>query len=303
MDLNNLFIARKDAELLLRKAEEEGFPRSTCSWIKGIYAVIKEERIKRVVVVTGGDCSNAVALAEVLAAEGVEVTKFAYPEVPDRAALLREMEHLAAAFGTSVAAAEGVFGDLEKGRALLRELDRLTWERCSVTGRENYDWHLRACDFGGAPELFEKEVDAFLTEARARPPRQVKLRLGLAGVPPIHDDLFEFLKPFGADILYNETPRQFALGGGGADLPDAYCRYTYPYGVERRVADIKAEVIKRKLAGIVHYVQTFCYRGIQDILVRRGVGVPVLTLEGDRPGPLTAQQRLRIETFLEMLSA
>jgi len=106
----------------------------------------------------------------------------------------------------------------------------------------------------------------------------------------------------GAVVVFNELPRQFALLAGGDDLADAYTRYTYPYGAGTRIADILEEVERRGVQGLVHYVQSFCYRGIQDILVRRAVPVPVLTLEGERPGPLSAQQRLRLETFVEMLA-
>jgi len=301
VDLNNLFIARPDAGALVQAAEDAGFPRNTCAWIKGIFAVVRAEGIGAVVAVTGGDCSNSVALAEVLADAGVEVVGFSFPPTPSRAALAREVKRLAAAFGTTVAAAEHIYQRLAPGRALLRELDELTWRAGVVTGRENYSWHLRACDFGGDAAAFEKELADFLATARTRSPRRPAVRLALVGVPPINDDIFEFLEGLGAEVVFNETPRQFALGDGGADLADAYSRYTYPYGVRRRIADINRAVATRRVAGLIHYVQAFCYRGIQDILIRKAVAAPVLTLEGERPGPLSGQQRLRLESFVEML--
>ena len=41
VDLNNIFITDKDPSALIAQAEEEGFPRSVCAWIKGIFAVAK----------------------------------------------------------------------------------------------------------------------------------------------------------------------------------------------------------------------------------------------------------------------
>jgi len=303
VDLNNLFIGRDDAEGAVAEAERAGFPRNTCAWIKGIYAVVRAEGFERVVVVTGGDCSNAAALGEVLADDGVDVIEFAFPARPSPGALRAEVDALSRRLGTTAAAAEEVYARLAPGRALLRALDELTWREGVVSGRENSDWLLRACDFAGGVDAFDAEAEAFLSEARRRPRRDSEgaVRLGVAGVPPINDDLFEFLDELGAAVVFNELPRQYALLAGGEDLVAAYTAYTYPYGVGPRLADIKAEIGRRGVHGLVHYVQAFCYRGIQDILLRRAISTPILTVEGERPGHLTAQQRLRLETFVEVL--
>jgi benzoyl-CoA reductase/2-hydroxyglutaryl-CoA dehydratase subunit BcrC/BadD/HgdB len=55
--------------------------------------------------------------------------------------------------------------------------------------------------------------------------------------------------------------------------------------------------------GIIHYVQSFCFRQIEDLIVRKRFKLPILTLEGDRPGPLDARTRIRIEGFVEMIRA
>jgi benzoyl-CoA reductase/2-hydroxyglutaryl-CoA dehydratase subunit BcrC/BadD/HgdB len=301
VDLNNLFIKRGGAEEAVREAEAVGFPRNTCAWIKGIYSTARAEGFARVVVVTGGDCSNAAALGEVLEDDGVDVVAFAFPPARDRPAIAREIEALARKVGTTAEAAERTYRQLSRSRALLRELDDLTWQEGVVSGRENFDWLLTACDFGEGIEEFEEDVGGFVSAARARPKRKAPVRLGVAGVPPINDDLFEFLENLGAAVVFNELPRQFALLAGAEDLAEAYTAYTYPYGVRPRLDDILKEVERRRICGLIHYVQAFCYRGIQDILMRRAIPKPVLTLEGERPGPLSAQQRLRLETFVEML--
>jgi benzoyl-CoA reductase/2-hydroxyglutaryl-CoA dehydratase subunit BcrC/BadD/HgdB len=70
-----------------------------------------------------------------------------------------------------------------------------------------------------------------------------------------------------------------------------------------RIADIREQVALRRIDGLVHYVQSFCFRQIQDMLIRRAVDVPVLTIEADRPGPVDARTLVRIEAFVEMLQA
>ncbi|RLB69292.1 MAG: 2-hydroxyacyl-CoA dehydratase, partial [Deltaproteobacteria bacterium] len=53
--------------------------------------------------------------------------------------------------------------------------------------------------------------------------------------------------------------------------------------------------------GLIHYTQTFCFRQIEDILFKRKLDIPVLSLEADQPGPVDGRTLTRIETFIEML--
>jgi len=301
VDLNNLFIDREDAAEAVAAAETAGFPRSTCAWIKGIYDTARAAGLRRLVVVTGGDCSNAGALGEVWAAEGYEVLTFSFPPRPEREAVAAAVAELAREVGTTPEEAAAVYRRFADARAVLAELDELTWREGRLAGRENFGWLLRACDFAPGVDAVQTQAEAFREEARARPPREAEVRLGLVGVPPINDDLFECLEELGAAVVFNELPRQFALLGGGDDLAAAYAAYTYPYGVGLRLADLRAEIERRRLHGLLHYVQAFCYRGIHDILLRREFELPILTLEGERPGPLSAQQRLRLETFVDVV--
>jgi benzoyl-CoA reductase/2-hydroxyglutaryl-CoA dehydratase subunit BcrC/BadD/HgdB len=84
-------------------------------------------------------------------------------------------------------------------------------------------------------------------------------------------------------------------------LAHSYSRYTYPYGIFRRIEDIQLAVQERSLDGIVHYVQSFCFRGIEDIALRSAMTVPVLTLQGDLPTRVTETMEIRIEAFVDML--
>jgi len=85
------------------------------------------------------------------------------------------------------------------------------------------------------------------------------------------------------------------------NLVDQYLKYTYPYSIFDRLEDIKIEIEKRKLDAVISYSQSFCHRQIDNILIKKYVDVPVLTIEGDQPGELDARTKLRIESFLDML--
>ena len=301
VDLNNIFITDRQAGKLVEAAERRGFPRSLCSWVKGIYgALIARDDINLVIAVTEGDCSNTVSLLETLKHAGKEVITFAYPYDRDPAMLRCEIEKLAAKLGTTPGDAEKTKEDLLSLRKKLHELDRMTWEDNIVTGGENHIYQVTASDFNGDPVKFEKDLDDFIGAARGRAPFS-GIRLGYAGVPPIFSDIYSFLEERGARVIFNEMQRQFTMPSGGGTLVEQYLNYTYPYDMKSRIADIRSEIKKRKIGGLIHYIQSFCHHQIEDIVLRESVDIPVLTMEGDRPGPLDGRSRLRLEAFLETL--
>ena len=84
-------------------------------------------------------------------------------------------------------------------------------------------------------------------------------------------------------------------------MTEQYLRYTYPYDIFARIADIAEAVAQRRLDGLIHYTQSFCFRQIQDRLLRQHLNLPILTIEGDRPSPLDHRTRLRLEAFVDVL--
>ncbi len=304
VDLNNVFINDPAAAALVARAELDGYPRSVCGWIKGIYATVLATGIRRLVAVTQGDCSQTHAMMETLQAAGVAIIPFAYPYDRDRRLLRLQIERLADHLGTDWAAAEAVREQLIPLRRQLSEIDRLTWQELRVSGFENHFYLVSASDFGQDRVAFATQTSQMLQQARERTPCTAGVRVGMVGVPPIITGLYDDLERMGARVVFNEVPRQFAMiAGPECDLLEQYARYTYPYDVFARIADIRAEVARRDIDGVIHYVQTFCFRQIQDLLIKRGLAVPVLTLEGDEPGPLDARNRVRLEAFIETLEA
>lgn len=301
VDLNNIFIASPRSHQFIEEAELEGFPRNVCGWIKGIYAAVIESGIREMVAVTEGDCSYTKALMEVLSLEGVTVVPFAYSHGRAPESVRFEIEKLLRHFGVTWEEAEAVKVSLDRIRLKLREIDRLTWEDNLVTGQENHYFQVSASDMNGDPSAFEAEVDAFLAEAKGRQPFADRIRLAYIGVPPIFTDLYPFVEKYGARVVFNETQRQFAMPYLLPDLVEQYCAYTYPYDIFHRLTDILVEAERRQVDAVIHYVQSFCFRQIEDMIIRKKLPFPVLTLEGDKPSPLDARTRLRIEGFIEML--
>lgn len=302
VDLNNIFITDKDASKLVEAAEDAGYPRNICGWIKGLYSVVIESGdIDTVIAVTQGDCSNTHALMETFEMADIKTLPFAYPFDRDYDLLKLQMDKLIAALGTNWEAVSSVTERLKSLRLKVAEIDRRTWQENTVSGWDNHLFQVSCSDFDGDVDAFEQRLDAFLEQNDTAAEYNENIRLGFIGVPPIFTDLYAYFEQMGARVVFNEVQRQFAMPNRVDDLVEQYRQYTYPYGVFGRIKDIQAEIEKRNLDGIIHYVQSFCFRQIEDMIFREKLDIPILTIEGDKPGRVDARTKLRIDSFLEML--
>lgn len=303
LDVNNVFITDHNPERLVNIAERAGFPQNCCTWIKGIYGVCMDSGIDTVLCVTTGDCSNTIMLMEVLKLKGIKVVPFAYPDTPDTYRLRYSLEALAETLGTTLEEAARERERLSPCRQLAQELDQLTWEEGVVSGWENHYWLVSSSDFKGDPAKYEQELRQFLSHCQKRQPYpQDMLRLAYIGVPSVFgQDLYRYVEQNGARVVFNEIQRQFAMPEPGNSLAEQYSNYTYPYSIFDRLRDIIPELGRRKVDGVIHYVQAFCHRGIGDILFRHTINLPILTLEGNADYILNLHLQTRVEAFLDML--
>lgn len=312
IDLNNLFISHPDPASLVSLAEQNGFPRNSCSWIKGMFGAAVESGITSMVDLASGDCDAGRVLSEIMSARGVRLYRFAFPlnfatgehRISETR---RQIESLCSQVGVAPEAAESVFGNLREARIAALDLDREATTgpancRELAGGRLVYKSLISTSDFDGdAAEHrnMSRQALSMLQDASGDS-SPAPLRIGIVGIPPIFSNLFEVIDEFGGLVVYHEVPHQFALPAvqEGADMYQAYAGYSYPKTVSAR-----AEVIRRECAGrwidvLVHNVQTFCHRQIEDLLMKSYLPYPVLTLEGDRPGKVDARTRLRLEAFI-----
>ena len=302
VDLNNVFITSHDTQSFLDKAEEDGLPRNTCSWIKGIYTAVIENSVDEVIAVTEGDCSNTHALIELFRDRGIKVHTFAYPYgITEKYDYLKiEIERLCESLGTNLNKTINKAQELASLRNKLKLLDKLTVEG-KIDGFTNHLWLVSSTDFNSDIIKFEQDIDNVLREAENRVAVTKPVKIGLIGVPPIFSNIHQFIESQNTQIVFNEIQRQFSIPSESDDYIQKYVDYTYPYDIFYRLQDIKKEIKARQITGIIHYVQSFCYRQIQDVIIRKELPVPVLTIEGNDPGEIDARTRIRIESFIEML--
>ena len=302
VDLNNIFITSPECAELVAEAEYQGYPRNACGWIKGIYSIALREGLDTILAVVEGDCSQTQAMVETLEMNGINIIPFAFPYGRDRDLLRMHIDKLISRLGTTWDETLAWKAKLDGVRRKVHRLDEMTWQGRGISSRENHYYQVCCSDFNGDPDAFEAEVEARLAEADRCEADSSGLRLGYIGIPPIFTDFHDYVESLGVRIVFNEVQRQFSMPLDTADIVEQYALYTYPYDVFARIDDIAQEIKRRGLAGLIHYTQSFCFRQIQDLILRKRLNVPILTLEGDAPAKLDARTKVRIESFVEMLS-
>ena len=303
VDLNNLFIEDPHPEELVSIAERKGFPQTSCTWIKGVYGACQRYGVDTILYVMHGDCSASVELAEVLQNEGKNCLPFSYPNLPHVGRMREQLENLASSLGTSLDKAEEVRREIMPYRALSWKLDELTWKENLVSSWENHFFLVSTSDFGRDLRGYQRRAKELIARCKERGPYpQPFTRLGYIGVPPIFPhSLYRFLEARGARVVFNEMQHQFSMPAPGKCLAEQYTNYTYPYSSSYRLKSILFELKRRKIQGIIHYVQSFCHRQISDIVFRKEIDLPILTLEGNTNYTLDQQAMTKIEAFIDML--
>ncbi len=303
IDLNNIFITSKDYLKYIDRAERDGFPKSLCAWIKGIYGACIENHIKEIVGVMEGDCSNTKVLIEVLKLKGIKVYPFSFPHSHKKEDIEIEIKKFMNLFKVKIEDVEKMRNRLNEVRKLAKEIDELTYIHNQVSGFENHLYQVSLSDLNGNVEEFEAELKEVILKMKEKKINKKRLRLGYIGVPPMTADIYDFVENFNARFVYNEVQREFAFprGDKASNIYEQYYDYTYPYDIEFRMLELKKQIEKRKLDGIVHYTQAFCYRTVEDIILKEKLNIPILNIEGDKLNCLDARTKLRIEAFLDML--
>ncbi len=168
VDLNNIFISSDLAGQWVDKAEEAGYPRNSCGWIKGLYTACLQTEPEAVIAVMHGDCSNTQALMETMQLRGITIFPFAYPYDRSADMLKHEIEKLMRIFDVSWPEVEKVRQDLLPVRQLIQELDRMSWQENRLTGWENHYYLVSSSDFNGDPQKYAEELRAFIYNQNTR---------------------------------------------------------------------------------------------------------------------------------------
>jgi benzoyl-CoA reductase/2-hydroxyglutaryl-CoA dehydratase subunit BcrC/BadD/HgdB len=304
VDLNNLFVTSEQASTYISLAESDGFPKSMCAWIKGIYGACITHNITEVVGVTEGDCTNTKCLLDIFELKGIKLYPFAFPhgrEVDRLQNSIKDLEHL---FGVSTQEVEEIRVKLAPIRELSASIDTLTVTTGQANGFENHLYQVSMSDLGGEGLAYYDTLKRIYKKMIQRPTNFKKLRLAYLGVPPMTGDIYEYIESLDAMVVYNEVQNEFAFPRAkyATSIVHQYLDYTYPYDNKTRITAIKDQLKLRKVDGIIHYTQAFCHRAIDDILMKHHIDLPILHIEGDTSTVLDARTKLRLEAFLDMLS-
>lgn len=303
IDLNNIFSTSDDYKALINRAERDGFPKSMCAVIKGIYGVCKTEDIDTVIGVVEGDCSSTKVLLEVLDLHGVKMIPFGFPHGRDKKALKNFIDNLMDTLNVTIEQVEEKRRELFELRKLGQRIDELTYIDNKASGFENHLSLVCFSDYDGDMHKFEKDLKERISEIEKREAYKEEIRIAYLGVPPMTEDIYEYVESLGARVVYNETQREFMFPRAfeATDIYEQYRDYTYPYDNKFRLKEIEKQIELREIDCVIHYTQAFCHRAVEDILIKNHLNIPVLNIEGDKDISLDARSKLRLEAFLDMI--
>ncbi|RKZ26413.1 2-hydroxyacyl-CoA dehydratase [bacterium] len=302
LDIRNFFIQHPDRVTYIQRGEMDGIPDNAGIMTKGIYGTVMENKIEEVVVVFQKDSIKSYALAEMFESQGVIVSRFNFPEHRNRQSLKLEIENLAKQLKmVNLENLEYWRFKLNEIRELARRIDELTYEKNIVSGYENHKYLASMTDFEGDTELYMTKLYNFLDEIKNEKPFKQEIRLGFIGEPPIFPEIYKIIERCGARVVFNEVQRQYAMPYPADSVIDQYLKYTFPYDISKRVEDINAEIERRNIHGIIHYIDITGQAFADEMLFRREIGLPILTVEGGNSLVVNVKTITQISNFVNML--
>ncbi|HID71429.1 MAG TPA: 2-hydroxyacyl-CoA dehydratase [Thermoplasmata archaeon] len=255
--------------------------------------------INKLVVVAGGDCLNTVVEGQKIEMAGFKTHYFFYPFHKEKGFFSNELQKLIEFLGglKDITMFERIHRIKEYGLLL----DRLRVER--QLPAETFRYLISFSDLRGDPIQFEKELLSFLKKIEKMESEEGKIRLALVGVPPINHDFHEACKELGFQVVFDELPYEFlrARGKTHEEIVNSYINYSFARPFRHRLKVIKNELKKREVDCVVHYTQYACHHILEDEILRETLDYPILTVQGDLPGRVSEQTKLRLEAFAEVL--
>lgn len=303
VDLSNVVAGSSNVDKYIEAAERDGFPKNMCAWIKGIYGLCVTEGVTEVVGVVEGSCSNSASLVEILRLQGINVVEFSYPKSRKLQELKKNVQKFMEHYEVTELEVEWWRLRLNVIREKVKELDELTNEG-KVSSFKNHKFHIGTTDFFGNPNKYEAELEKALIEARAQKADKNLLKLAYLGVPPIFNDFYDYLDSKGARVIFNEVQREYAFPRykKAKNIYEQYLDFTYPYLMDFRFKTLEEELSQRDIKGVIHYTQEYCHKTLDSLILKEKLRYPLLNIESDKNRVLDDKTKVRLNTFIEMLS-
>jgi len=253
--------------------------------------------IDRLVVVAGGDCSNALNDGERVSFSGIPTSYFFYPFNGNTAMMKDELHSLCTFLGGLQD--KSVFSRIEDIKKQALELDRMRVND-EISAATCFGKLISCSDLQGDVDAFAKSLMEVSCTSQIV---EYTSRIALIGLPPIYHDFHDIAASFGLHIVYDELPYEFVriCGNSMDELAENYATYTFSRSLRFRLEFLKKELAMRDIDGVIHYTQHSCHHNLEDDIMRNEIDKPFLTIQGDLPSATPEQVKLRLEAFSEML--
>ncbi len=271
-----------------------------CAWtaVWRELALMGRVPVDGLVVVSGGDCNNAVVDGERLERSGMLTHYFTYPFNGSARTMKAEISGLLEFMGNGFEKKAVKKVAALKKKAL--EIDALR-VKGRVSSEDGFSIEVSGSDLAGDPERYAAKMKAV-----ALRDVDYDYRIALLGTPPVYSDFHRFLGSLGLHVVFDEMPYEFIRHGGTTitGIARDYAGYTFACNIARRIDFLKKELKHRDVDGVMHFHQYACHHKLEDPILREALtmeGYPFITIEADLPSKIPQQTMLRIEAFKERL--
>ena len=166
----------------------------------------------------------------------------------------------------------------------IREIDRLTWQENLVSGQENHYFQVSSSDMNGDRTGLKRKWTPLSALPNAECCAQSESGSPISVSPHLRGPL-PFSGVIGARGGFSRKPSASSpCPYETADLIEQYRSYTYPYDIFHRLAILPHRDGKAQ-GGWRHPLRPviLLLGQIEDMIVRKKLSLPILTLEGDKP--------------------
>jgi hypothetical protein len=301
VNLWTAFFLEADRRSALETAGVAGFPENFSLWARFLYGFACEQRLEAVCYPKLSQRHEVLQVIERLAQAGVEPIPFEFPLFRNEERLRGQIDTLRRRLDVEPGVLEAVADQLLQVRTVLRRFDGLqqrtgafaSWDYVAMLARTMNPGR----DFEGLRRTVEKGILDYRDLGRDR-----WTRIGILGMPPCRESLYQALEARKAVVVYDEWGVENNPMTSSLDLATVYHHCSLPYGLKRRQDRILRETSSRRIRGFILGVEYLCDSLRDEGFFRAALALPVLTVENRGGGPLTPAETRSLERFLDQVT-
>lgn len=296
-NLWSAFFLARDRQAWLDTAHMAGFPENYSLWAKSLYGMVFDMGIEALYYPEPGLPKEVGRVVQLLRDQEVRVSPFHFPILRNLQRLKEEMDDLCRRLDVPPGALGSVLELWGQVRTSLRRYDGLQQRTGAFSSRDYLTMLARSMDPRGDLDAVRRDIERGILDYHDVG-RDRWVRIGILGLTPYREGLFEALERHKTVVVYDEWGVENNPMAATTDLTNLYHLCSLPYGLKRRQERILKEAGARRMRGLILGVEYLCESIRDEGFFRANLGLPVYTLENRGGAPLTPAEEHSLNRFI-----